>query len=72
MNKQTMRCTIHDIKFQTVPMDMGEKPVECPMCLRKEMDILQGKYEDVVHHRGLLLDAIDLKLTIKVDEANSL
>lgn len=66
----TMRCTIHDLCFEQPNSwyDKGLGDAGCLMCMAERIKATREDLDKVIAHRKLLLAAIDLKLTLRIDE----
>lgn len=65
--KHELLCTKHNFEF-----GFGEPPdgaevalLPCPLCAKEEIEALTVELTEVTQHRGILLDAIDLKRTVR-------
>lgn len=56
-------CQIHHTKFAA--QDLKGRIVECPYCLRDQMNVLRDKLNTVEGHRDALLRAIEIKQTVE-------
>lgn len=68
-----MRCTIHELRFEQ-PGSWYEKGMGdsgCLMCMADRLKAARDELDAVTKHRKVLLEAIDLKLTIRPDEVRN-
>lgn len=56
----TFKCQIHSVSFGVADMPSGF-PVECPVCMREELNRANAALRTVRDERNALLRAIEIK-----------
>ncbi|WP_010219413.1 hypothetical protein [Pseudomonas syringae group genomosp. 3] len=67
-----MLCTIHDLRFEQPNSwyDKGLGEAGCLMCMAERLKATRDDLDKAIAHRKVLLQAIDLKLTLQTVEAD--
>ena len=68
MNKTTLLCTIHDLRFEQLDdwHERGLPAPECYLCMAEEVKAAKQEAAEAKRQRDVLLEAIEIKRSVQV------